>query len=126
MWPPVYFGEEHRGQTGNCSPTLGAKTVFFCIYDKGVAIGFSAVVQTLKESGLRVVEFDGVLPNPERGSLIREAASLARKAGAARSLPSAAPSSIDTAKAVAVLLTNPSPLINIPDRRTRLKYPANR
>jgi len=120
--PRIHFGEGTAKQTGEIALQLGAKTVF-CIYDKGIAAVAAAVVQMLKESGLRVVEFDGVQPNPEDG-MIEEAASLAREAGADAVVAVGGGSSIDTAKAVAVLLTNPSPLTQYTGPPNQVKIPG--
>lgn len=89
---------------------MGAKKVFV-VYDKGVkAAGImEGIIASLKSAGLEFAEYDGVLPNPPDYQ-VEEAAELARAANADLVVAVGGGSSIDTAKAIAILLTNPSPL----------------
>jgi alcohol dehydrogenase len=75
----VTFGE---GCTENLAQTilsLGGKNVF-CVYDQGIkkAGVTDQIIDNLKNAGLNVVEYDGVLPNPP-DIIVEEAAFTARK-----------------------------------------------
>ena len=105
------FGNGVSKEVGEIAKNaFGAKNVFF-IYDKGVkAAGIAdGVLASLKDAGLNVTEFDGVLPNPP-DTLVEEAATLARAANVDVTVALGGGSSIDVAKAINVLLTNPSPI----------------
>ena len=93
---------------GEVARSFGAKTVF-CVYGKGVAKIAVDIVAVLKKSGLKVIEFDRVLPDPT-DVLIEDAAQLARSAQTDVVIAIGGGSSIDAAKGIAVLLTNPSPI----------------
>lgn len=107
--PRIYFGAGASNKLGEIALSYGAKTVFFC-YDKGVAKLAAGFVQTLKDSGLEVVEFSDIMPNPTN-VMMEEAAQLARKANSDVVVALGGGSCIDTAKVVAILLTNPSPCL---------------
>lgn len=104
----VHFGPGVAKKAGEVALEFGAKKVL-CIYDQGVAKIAAGVVQTLKDSGLTVYEFDGVVPNPT-DVVMEEAAKLGREADVDMVFGIGGGSSIDTAKGVKVLLTNPSPI----------------
>ncbi len=120
--PFIHFGEGVSKKSGEIALNFGSKTAF-CVYDKGVAKVAAGVVETLKASGLKVVEFDGVLPNPT-DSLIEEAAQLARDANSDVVVAVGGGSSIDTAKCIAILLTNPSPITLYAGPPNLVKIPA--
>jgi alcohol dehydrogenase len=119
----VQFGCGIAKKTGEVAKQLGAQKVFF-VYDKGVkAAGLADVVlSSLKEAGLEVLEYDGVLPNPP-DTIVEEAAQKAKKFQADFLVALGGGSSIDCAKAVNILQTNPSP-INQYDGLNRVKNPA--
>lgn len=120
--PYVHFGEGTSNKVGELALGYGAKTVF-CIYDKGVASVAAGVVKTLKDSGLKVVEYDGVVPNPT-DEVMEEAATLAREANTDVVVAVGGGSPIDTAKVVAVLLTNPSPCVQYAGPPNLVKNPG--
>jgi alcohol dehydrogenase class IV len=107
--PRIYFGEGSSKRLGELVHGYGAKTVFFC-YDKGVAKLAAGYIQDLKDSGLKVVEFSDIMPNPTN-TMMDEAGELAREANADVVVALGGGSCIDTAKVVGILLTNPSPCL---------------
>ena len=78
------------------------------VYDGGVkAAGISEkVLEQVKLSGAEHVIFDGVIPNPTN-EVVEEAAVIAKEAGVDGFVAVGGGSSIDLAKAVNVLMTNP-------------------
>jgi len=104
----VHFGPGVAKKAGEIALEFGAKKVL-CIYDQGVAKIAAGIVQTLKDAGLEVFEFDGVIPNPT-DAVMEEAAKLGREANVDMVFGIGGGSSIDTSKGVKVLLTNPSPI----------------
>lgn len=104
----VHFGPGVAKKAGEVALEFGAKKVL-CIYDQGVAKIAAGVVKTLKDSGLTVYEFAGVVPNPT-DVVMEEAAKIGRDAEVDMVFGIGGGSSIDTAKGVKVLLTNPSPI----------------
>lgn len=104
----VFFGEGKSKEVGTIISGMGAKKVF-CVYDKGIAKVAAGVVNSLKEAGMEVVEFDGVLPNPP-DTLVEEAAQKCKDAGVDIIVAVGGGSPIDCAKAINILLTNPSPI----------------
>lgn len=106
----VTFGEGSTKNIGEMINGLGGKKVF-CVYDMGVKKAgiVEGIVNTMKESGLEVVEFDGVLPNPP-DTLVEEAAEKAKKVDVDVLVAIGGGSSMDCAKAINILLTNPSPI----------------
>ncbi|MGI5901799.1 MAG: iron-containing alcohol dehydrogenase [Desulfitobacteriia bacterium] len=108
--PTVLFGEGISKTTGDIAKDMGAKNVFL-LYDKGVkAAGIVVgVLKSLQDAGLNVTEFDGVEPNPSEAS-VEAAAEIGRAAKADVLVAIGGGSSMDTAKSVNVLLTNPAPI----------------
>jgi len=119
----VQFGCGVAKRTGQVAKDLGAKKVFF-VYDKGVkAAGLvDVVLSSLKEAGLEILEYDGVLPNPPE-TIVEEAAKLAKDFQADVMVALGGGSSIDCAKAINILQTNPSP-INQYDGINMVKNPT--
>ena len=103
----VLFGEGVSLQIGEKFAGFGCKRVF-CVYDKGVkAAGVvDSIVAEIENKGIGVVHFDGVLPDPP-DTLVNECGELARKEGVDGVLGIGGGSSMDTAKAVNLLLGNP-------------------
>jgi len=107
--PQVFFGAGRIKELGAIvKDNLRAKKVF-CVYDKGVAKVAAVAVGHLKEVGIEVIEFDGVIPNPP-DYLVEEAAEICRRADVDNIVAVGGGSSIDCAKAINILLTNPSPI----------------
>lgn len=120
--PYIHFGEGATSKLGEITLNFGAKTVFF-IYDKGVAKLAAGYIQALKDSGLKVVEFDEIIPNPT-DEVMEEAAQLAREANTDVIVAFGGGSCIDTAKVVAILLTNPSPCLQYAGPPNLVKNPG--
>lgn len=106
----VQFGCGIAKKTGQVAKELGARKVLF-VYDQGVKqAGLVEVVfSSLKEAGLEIMEYDGVLPNPP-DTIVEEAAIKAKAFKADVTVALGGGSSIDCAKAINILQTNPSPI----------------
>lgn len=106
----VLFGPGSSKQIGDIVKDFRVSNVLL-IYDKGVKnAGIVASIQaSLEEAGLNITEYDGVLPNPP-DIIVEEAAENARKAKVDAIVAVGGGSSIDAAKAINILLTNPSPI----------------
>lgn len=119
----VHFGEGVSQKLGETAAGMGAKKAFV-VYDKGVkAAGIvDGLIASLKAAGVEAVEYDGVLPNPP-DTQVEEAAAIARSANADIIVAVGGGSSIDSAKAINILLTNPSP-INQYDGINTVKAPG--
>lgn len=81
------------------------------VYDGGVkAAGIADIVlEKIKEAGVEVIIFDGVIPNPTN-EVVEEAAKIAKAEGIDVFVAAGGGSSIDLAKAVNVLMTNEGPI----------------
>ena len=119
----VTFGEGCTDGIGEMIKGLGGSKVF-CVYDKGVkAAGIvDGIIEKMKASEIEVLEFDGVLPNPP-DTIVEEAAEVARAADVDVMVAIGGGSSMDCAKAINILLTNPSP-INQYDGVNMVKVPT--
>lgn len=119
----VHFGEGVSQKLGETAAGMGAKKAFV-VYDKGVkAAGIvDGLIASLKAAGVEAVEYDGVLPNPP-DTQVEEAAAIARSADVDIIVAVGGGSSIDSAKAINILLTNPSP-INQYDGINTVKAPG--
>lgn len=106
----VQFGPGVAKKTGEIAVGFGARKVFF-VYDRGVkAAGMvDGVLSSLKQAGLDILEYDGVLPNPP-DTVVEEAAAKAKEFQPDVTVALGGGSSIDCAKAINILQTNPSPI----------------
>lgn len=106
----VHFGEGASKKLGEMALGMGAKKAFV-VYDKGVkAAGIvDGLLASLQAAGIESIEYDGVLPNPP-DTQVEEAAAIARAANIDIIVAVGGGSSIDSAKAINILLTNPSPI----------------
>ena len=106
----ITFGSNSIEQLPDILKLHGAANVMV-IYDEGVKIAGIAekVLEQVKKSNSNVIIFDRVLPNPSN-ELVEEAAGIAREAHINAFVAVGGGSSIDLAKAVNVLMTNPSPI----------------
>lgn len=120
--PYIHFGAGTTNKLEEMVLNYGAKTVFF-VYDKGVAKLAAGFIQKLKDSGLQVAEFNGIMPNPTN-DMMEEAAQLAREANSDVVVALGGGSCIDTAKVVAILLTNPSPCLQYAGPPNLVKNPG--
>lgn len=78
------------------------------VYDGGVkAAGIAErVMEQVEKAGVKAVVFDGVIPNPTN-EVVEEAAAIAKEAKVDGFVAAGGGSSIDLAKAINVLMTNP-------------------
>lgn len=104
---PVLFGVGAIQEVGKRMQAMGSTKVI-CVYDKGVkATGLSEKIEKiLKEAGLSIVRFDKVEPDAP-DYLIDEAGVLVRQENVDGVVVIGGGSSIDTAKGIRVLVTNP-------------------
>ena len=104
---PVLFGEGVSGQTGENLQNHGVKKVL-CVYDQGLKSAGIAdkIIRNIKDCNIEVAEFDGVQPDPPIES-VDEAGELARSENVDAVVGIGGGSSLDTAKAVNVMLGNP-------------------
>jgi alcohol dehydrogenase class IV len=125
---PLLFGAGTINRLGERLRDFGCKKVI-CIYDGGVkAAGIGAKAEaTLKAAGIEYAVFDRVTSDPP-AKMIDECADMARAERVDGVVGVGGGSSLDTAKAVAVLLENPSPVAQYllpgkPPRMFRIKTP---
>ena len=106
----VQFGCGVSKQIGPMLADSGLKRIFF-VYDAGVkAAGLvDAVAGSLKTAGLQYLEYSEVLPNPPDYQ-VEAAATLAKDFKAEAVVVLGGGSSMDLAKGVNILLSNPSPI----------------
>lgn len=104
------FGAGSSKKLAELVSSYGGKTVF-CVYDKGVkqAGVVGELVKIMVDAGLKVVEYDGVEANPT-DMIVEDAADQARKAGVDVIVAIGGGSSMDCAKAINIVLTNPGPI----------------
>jgi len=108
----VLFGEHASDQTGERTKLLGCSKVL-CVYDPGVkdAGVVAPILENLRKAGLEIVEYGKVLPDPP-DTMVNECGELARKAKVDGIVGVGGGSTLDTAKAVNVMLGNPGPIEN--------------
>jgi alcohol dehydrogenase class IV len=108
----VIFGDAQLAELGEHVAPLGVKR-FFLVTDKVLSsLGFvDRVREGLQEGDAEVgAVFDGVKPNSEVGQ-VEAAAAMAREAGCTGVIGLGGGSALDTAKAVAILMTFPGDLL---------------
>ena len=103
----IVFGRDAVKELPGILKGYGAKKVMV-VYDAGVkAAGIAEqVLAMVEETSIPYVVFDGVIPNPTN-EVVEEAAGLARCNGVDAFVAVGGGSSIDLAKAIDVLMTNP-------------------
>jgi len=108
----VLFGEGASEQIGEKTKLLGCTRVL-CVYDQGVKDAgiVGPVIEGLKKAGLEIIQFGGVLPDPP-DTMINQCGELARNGRVDGIVGIGGGSTLDTAKAVNVLLGNPGPIEN--------------
>lgn len=106
----IIFGENAAEQLAPLVEDLDVKKVLL-VYDAGVkAAGIAdVIIDELKKTSVKVVIFDGVVPNPSDEN-VDEATALAKEEEVEAIIAVGGGSSIDLAKAVNILLTNPAPI----------------
>jgi alcohol dehydrogenase len=114
----VLFGEHMSYQTGKRTVALGCSKVI-CVYDKGVkdAGVVDPIVENMEKAGLEVVRYGNVLPHPP-DTMVNECGEMARKEKVDGVVGIGGGSTLDTAKAVNLMLTNPGPIQNHRRRST--------
>jgi len=120
----IMFEQGVSKQVGEITKSFNVNNVLL-VYDKGVkAAGIVDGIQaSIEKEGLSITEYDGVLPNPP-DTIIEEAAENARKENVEAIVAVGGGSSIDAAKAINILLTNPSPItqydgVNMVENQTK-------
>ena len=107
---PVLFGPGASLRTGLKVKQSGVQKVL-CVYDQGIKKAGIAdkIIDNLEAAGLQVVFFDNVQADPS-SSMINRAAEMAHTEKVYGIVGLGGGSSMDTAKAINVLLTNPPPI----------------
>ncbi len=102
----VTFGQNSIQELTGILNRFGAKNVMI-VYDKGVkAVGIAdKVVEAIDETQFKIVEFDGVIPNPTN-EVVEEGYQLAKEHEIDAFVAVGGGSSMDTAKAINVLCAN--------------------
>lgn len=106
----IIFGRGAVAGLSDIIRSYGMKNVMV-VYDQGVQIaGISEkVVEEVKKAGVIITIFDGVIPNPTN-EVVEEGAELAVAAKVDGFVAVGGGSSIDLAKAINILMTNPGPI----------------
>ncbi|WP_259455606.1 iron-containing alcohol dehydrogenase [Bacillus sp. PK3_68] len=106
----VTFGAGSVKKIGEVLAELHAKKVL-CVYDQGVKQAgiIDQVFTYLEESGVTIIEFANVVPNPP-DTILEEGADLAVQENVDAIIAIGGGSPIDAAKAINVLTTNPGPI----------------
>ncbi len=107
---PIYFGPGTIDHLGEYVSELGSKKAF-CVYDPGVeAVGVPArAVASLEKAGIRCVCFNKIMSDPTIG-VVDEAGEIALREQVDVIIGIGGGSSMDAAKAISILMTNPGPI----------------
>ena len=110
LLPPVLFGTDTSLKAGERLKELGCTKVLV-VYDQGVKkAGIpDKIIASVKAAGIGVAVYEGVQADPPFPTL-EECAAIGRKENVDGVLAIGGGSTMDTAKAANVLLTNPSPI----------------
>lgn len=106
----VIFGKDAVKELPKMLKGYGAKNVM-AVYDAGVKMAGIAekVLAEAQKANVKITVFDGVMPNPTNEA-VEEAAALAQKEEIDVFVAVGGGSSIDLAKAVNILMSNPGPI----------------
>ncbi len=106
----VIFGKDAVKELPKMLKGYGAKNVM-AVYDAGVKMAGIAekVMAEAQKANVKITVFDGVMPNPTNEA-VEEAAALAQKEEIDVFVAVGGGSSIDLAKAVNILMSNPGPI----------------
>lgn len=106
----ILFGEHTSYQAGRKMMALRCSKVL-SIYDQGVKEAgiVGPIIENMEKAGLKVVQFDKVLADPP-DAMVNECGELARGEKVDGIVGIGGGSSLDTAKAVNVMLGNPGPI----------------
>jgi alcohol dehydrogenase class IV len=103
----VLFGEEKFNELGNVTANFGKTAMLITVpWDDVQRETFEKAKKLMQESGVKVVVFDKVIPNPTT-LIINEGSEIAKAARIDVIVAVGGGSSIDTAKAIAVGATHP-------------------
>lgn len=106
----VTFGKDAAKELPRILKEFKAKNVMV-VYDAGVKMAGIAekVLAEIEKADVKVVVFDGVIPNPTN-EVVEEAAEIAQRENIDVFVAVGGGSSIDLTKAVNILMTNPGPI----------------
>ena len=118
---PVLFGPDTSLQTGARLKALGCTKVLV-VYDEGIKkAGIpDKIIASIKEAGIGVAVYEGVKADPPDYT-IDEGAEIGRKEQVDGVVAIGGGSSMDTAKAINLMLTNPTPVKQYLGARAMLK-----
>jgi len=104
---PVLFGVDASKQIGNRLKMFGCRKAL-CVYDQGIKKAGIAdqIIESIKAAGIGVCVFEGVVADPP-DYVVDEGAAIGRKEQADAVVGIGGGSSMDTAKAINVMLNNP-------------------
>lgn len=107
---PVIFGPDAALETGKRVKELNGRNVM-CIFDKGVESSGIAdkIMKNIESEGVKVFWYDNVLPDAPK-EIIHEGGQFAKDHNIDTIVGIGGGSSLDTAKAVAILADNPMPI----------------
>lgn len=107
---PIYFGPGAIDHLGEYVSELGCKKAF-CVYDPGVeAVGVPArAVASLEKAGIHCVCFNKIMSDPTI-QVVDEAGKIALREQVDVIIGIGGGSSMDAAKAISILMTNPGPI----------------
>ncbi|MFC1532609.1 iron-containing alcohol dehydrogenase [Thermodesulfobacteriota bacterium] len=107
---PALVGENASLRAGLRLKDLGCNKAFI-IYDKGIKAARlpDKIVENIEKLGIKTIHYDGVLPDPP-DYMVEEAAEIGRKEAVDAIVAIGGGSTLDTAKAVRILLVNPPPI----------------
>jgi len=119
----VIFGSGCIKNIGQVVSDLAATKVLL-VYDKGVKQAgiVDKVTSYLKEKNVKIVQYSNVVPNPP-DTILEEGATLAKNENIDVIVAVGGGSSIDAAKAINVLITNPGPISSY-DGINKVKNPV--
>ncbi|MGR5222731.1 iron-containing alcohol dehydrogenase family protein [Vibrio parahaemolyticus] len=102
----IIFHNGSSKEAANVASSMGCRKIL-CVYDIGIQNAgiIEPILNTFKESNIEVIEFDGVVPDPTV-EVVLQATELAKKHQIDGIVAIGGGSSLDTAKAVNILLTN--------------------
>ena len=106
----IVFGRDSIKELSKVIQGYHAEKVML-VYDAGVKSAGIAdkVLESLKEAEVEIVIFDKVIPNPTN-EVVEEAAKIAKEKKVDTFVAVGGGSSIDLAKAIDLLMTNPGPI----------------
>jgi alcohol dehydrogenase len=121
--PPIKFGEGAASETGRILKEAGCTNVMIVTDDTLVKLGVAdVVVNSIRDAGLSSIVFDQVLPDPTV-DIIHAGSKIANENKVDGIVAVGGGSSMDSAKSISLLTTNPAP---ISDYYVWLKKPTKK